>query len=406
MKRLLYLVTLLTIVSSANSQTIPSYRFRKPILESGIWKFKSVLPGVDGHLTITGSKNASLDKIDDSTVYAYAWQPNIKFTNRTNNNNDSSYLEFTIKFVDKYTFAPLTQSLLATTIIDCDGPGNSTTFREFIRTAMPGNVYAVPSSTISITNDTKWLYFKSGTTQFSNIDTTNYGAMAQVNYSNVNTLVMRVGVLGKVSANDVRQFSFYFKGFNEVLTPLPVQLSSFNVIKHDEKAVLKWTTSSEEHIRNFEVTRSYDGINFETIGSVSAVGFSDRLLNYEFIDHNPQNPNSSNVFYQLKVIESSQKVYFSSMVQIKLEPAAITQTFSVFPNPAIDKIQLEMNAQFDQIVMITIMDANGQLVRNIIEPSMNGKSFEIDIQELKNGLYFIDITDINGLSASKKFLKR
>ncbi len=405
MKKIINIFSFLLIISSATAQTIPAFKFRKPILDNGVWKFKSVLAGVDAHVTITASKNATLDKIDDSASYAYAWQPNIKFTNSTNNVNDSSYLEFTIRFVDKTTFAPLTQSLLATTIIDCDGPGNSTTYREFVRTAMPGNVYAVQNSSISITNDTKWLYFKSGTAQFSNIDTTDYAAMAQVNYTNINTLVMRVGVLGKISSNSVRQFSFYFKGFEKVLIPLPVKLNSFDVQKNNQSSVVKWTSVSEENVKLFEITRSLDGVNFDVIGKVNAIGNSNALQNYEFVDFGLTQCKSENIFYKLKVVENDGQEFWSHIVQIKnaLENNIV---FNIYPNPAIDKVQLDFKSDLDEIVVITVMDVNGKLVKHLIDPQMNGKSFEIDIRDLKNGLYFIDITDINGVSASRKFLKR
>jgi len=406
MKRLLLLVSLVAFISNLSAQSIPSYTFRKPVLETGIWKFKSVLSGVDAHVTITGSKNASLDRIDDSSIYAYAWQPNVKFTNRTTNSNDSSYLEFTIRFINRSNLTPMTQSKVSTTIIDCDGPGNSSTFREFIRASMPGTVNAIANSTIAIANDTKWMYFKSGTTQFSNTDTVNTGAMAQVNYTNVNTIVMRVGVLGRVSASDVRQFSFYFKSFNQTLTPLPVQLNAFNVVKQEPNALIKWSTSSEEHIKHFEITRSMDGVNFQTIGTVPAVGFSDQVIDYEFVDATLQTLSAGTYFYQLKVVESSQKTYLSSVVSVKHAPLSAQQLFSVYPNPAIDKMQVEINDALDQVIIITIMDANGKLVKNMVDPTMNGKSIEIDIQDFKSGLYFIDITDINGVSATQKFFKR
>ena len=406
MKRLLLLVSLVAFVSNLSAQSAPSYRFRKPVLETGIWKFKSVISGVDAHVTITGSKNARLDRIDDSTAFAYAWQPNILFTNRTTNANDSSYLEFTIRFINRSTLLPMTQSKVAATIVDCDGPGNSSTYREFIRASMPGTVNAIANSTIAIANDTKWMYFKSGTTQFSNIDTVNTGAMAQINYTNVNTIVMRVGVLGRVNASDVRQFSFYFKSFGQTLTPLPVQLNAFDVVKREPNALVKWSTSSEEHIKRFEITRSTDGVNFQTVGAIPAVGFSDQVIDYEFVDATLQNLSAGTYFYQLKIVESSQKTYLSSVVSVKHAPLSAQQLFIVYPNPAIDKMQLDLNDALDQVIIITIMDANGKLVKNMIDPSMNGRSIEIDIQDLKSGLYFIDVTDINGVSATQKFFKR
>ena len=227
MKRIFNLVALIAICNIAFSQSAKSYQFRNPSKSGSTYTFLSVAPGINAIVTVTASKNASVDVMDDSSVYKQAWQPNIRYTNATSNANDSSYVEFKVDFVKSSNKNADLQNLVSMTIVDCDGPGNSNTYREFVRVSMPATTKLIKNSTITTSFDACWLYFKSGTTQFSNIDTSNYAAMAQVNFTNIYSYRMRVGALGIVSANSTRQASFYFKAFTAMVVPLPVTLNNF-----------------------------------------------------------------------------------------------------------------------------------------------------------------------------------
>src|SRR6185369_17678215 len=100
MKQILNLVIALLICNSLFSQKYKTYTFKNPTaVNSTKWKFSQVLTGVDAYITVIGSKNATLERIDDSSSYPYAWQPFIKYTNTTTKSSDSSYVEFKIDFV-------------------------------------------------------------------------------------------------------------------------------------------------------------------------------------------------------------------------------------------------------------------------------------------------------------------
>ncbi len=403
MKRILNLVALLLIVSNIFSQANQTYRFRKPTsINSTTWKFASVTSGVDAIVVISASKNATIDKIDDSSVYAYAFQPNIKYTNSTSNANDSSYIEFTVNFVKSSNGNPSLQTAFNMTIIDLDGPGNSTTYREFIRTSLPATPTAVLNSSVTSGTDLKWLNFKSGTAQFNNIDTTNYAAMVQVNYLLTSSFKMRVGVLGKISGGSTRQASFYFKPFSAMVVPLPVTLNHFSAILENNNTELSWSTSSEENLSKFEVMRSFDGINFQSVGTATARGNSNELNEYQFLDINAAAFNQSKIFYQLRMIDENGDYKLSNMVQLRMSTIA---TVSVYPNPSSDYLNINLSEAIDTEAAVSISDINGKNVE-LNPTSNNGTSIQFNIQQLENGVYFLNLLNNDGSVTATKFIKR
>ena len=404
MKRIFNLVALIAVCNIAFSQTPKTYQFRNPSKSGSTYTFLSVAPGINAIVTITASRNATVDVMDDSSVYRQAWQPNIKYTNSTRNANDSSYVEFKIDFVKGSNKAADIQNSVSMTIVDCDGPGSSNSFREFVRASMPATTKLIKNSTITTGADASWLYFKSGTAQFNNIDTSNYAAMAQVNYTNVYSFRMRVGAIGVVSANSSRQASFYFKAFTAMVVPLPVTLNNFEAAVDNNNGEISWSTSSEENLNQFEVTRSIDGKNFTTIGSVNAIGNSNEINAYNFTDANIANLKVATVFYQLRMVDENGDYRFSSISQVKLNN--VTCTVSVYPNPTSDYLNVSLTETVEVESAISIMDANGKAVILTTPSNINGSSIQFDIRQLENGIYFINILSNDGSLKSAKFIKR
>lgn len=67
---------------------------------------------------------------------------------------------------------------------------------------------------------------------------------------------------------------------------LPIELVSFDGVNLSDDVYLNWTTASEFNSDYFEILRSIDAINYESVGKVDAGDFSTQNLNYTFIDYN------------------------------------------------------------------------------------------------------------------------
>ncbi len=401
MKKIYTIVAALLILGNISAQ--PYYKFRKPTaVNSTTWKFASVASGVDAIVTVIGSKNATLDKIDDSTQYAYAWNPAIKYTSTTTHSYDSSYVEFNVAF-KKSSNNTLTslQSKLAMTVIDCDG---TLSFREMVKTSQPATSAGILGSLLGLVIDTKWLTTLGSLVDLGGIDTSGYLAMTQINYTNISSYNMKVGVLGKISGGTVRQASFYYKGFSAMSVPLAVELTKFNAELKSNNSELTWSTASEESLERFDVCRSTDGRNFFPVGSVNATVNSNEQINYNFTDYNVANANSPVVYYRLKMVNNDGTFKYSGISQIKVGGISNTPSVVVFPNPTTEFVNVTLAETTD--INVSIVDAYGKTILTSSNPDLSNNNITFDVKNLENGIYFINIMNSDGTSTSSKFIKR
>lgn len=74
------------------------------------------------------------------------------------------------------------------------------------------------------------------------------------------------------------------------------------------------------------------------------------------------------------------------------------QDFMLFPNPAAEKLTIKFAENLNQ-ASLNLRDAAGRLVMNL--PFQNQNQIEIDLHDLSNGLYFVEIQSIKGISTQR-----
>jgi hypothetical protein len=74
--------------------------------------------------------------------------------------------------------------------------------------------------------------------------------------------------------------------------------------------------------------------------------------------------------------------------------------FSIYPNPFTDNINIHHNNR-GKLKSATILNLQGQIVFKSENLELN----IIELSELNNGLYFITLTDTDGISNTIKILK-
>jgi hypothetical protein len=78
------------------------------------------------------------------------------------------------------------------------------------------------------------------------------------------------------------------------------QLTAFRAIETSKTISLNWSTSSEKNSSYFIVERSRNGVAFDSVGAVTALGRFDLPTSYEFIDLQPL---AGNRYYRLRIVE-------------------------------------------------------------------------------------------------------
>lgn len=88
-------------------------------------------------------------------------------------------------------------------------------------------------------------------------------------------------------------------------------------------------------------------------------------------------------------------------------PSKSNNSWIIYPNPATDFLKLTYNGsgELKGVVNVQIQDANGKTVTKFRSGSMY-KSIQIPISNLQRGTYFIQVTVMNELMMSQKFIKQ
>mgnify|MGYP000106097842 FL=1 len=79
--------------------------------------------------------------------------------------------------------------------------------------------------------------------------------------------------------------------------PLPVELLDFSAEVRDDGQLLEWSTASEFQSDYFSVYRSDDGNDWDLLSEIPAAGFSNSVINYEYMDRNIF---ANYIYYKLK----------------------------------------------------------------------------------------------------------
>lgn len=83
---------------------------------------------------------------------------------------------------------------------------------------------------------------------------------------------------------------------------------------------------------------------------------------------------------------------------------ALSSQILLFPNPAIDTINIKFSSNLHTNKPIEIYDALGKQVLMIDTKNMNSGYISVNIESLESGIYFFKI-NINGIDINKKFVK-
>lgn len=168
------------------------------------------------------------------------------------------------------------------------------------------------------------------------------------------------------------------------VTILPIRLIEFYGNKEPTRNILHWKVDFAPQVRLFELERSGNGNNFNTIGTVAGSANANHLFTY--ID---QAPVPGTNYYRLKITEQNGVVSYSIIVRLKNEADA---QFSVYPNPAKNELMVYCYIPAEQNTVARITDMNGrQVLKQTVHLEKGVNYFRINTSDLHNGIYLLQL---------------
>ncbi len=186
------------------------------------------------------------------------------------------------------------------------------------------------------------------------------------------------------------------------LVLVPITLTSFDARVNEETDVeLTWETESELNNSHFIIERSRDGIDFQDMAQVLGGGTTHVPKSYRLIDPEPYFGTS---YYRLKQVDFDGTTTIAGTEVVKIDKSS-ELSFQLYPNPAVNETKLKFVASETTELFINIVNASGQLLRDLRLPAYKGENkIPINLSDFSSGTYFINIVTENGHRSNKKLI--
>lgn len=180
-------------------------------------------------------------------------------------------------------------------------------------------------------------------------------------------------------------------------TSLPVELVQFSGNVNSGKIELYWKTASELDNDYFQVEKSNNGKDFESIGLVEGNGSLSTAVNYSFLDPAPFKGIN---YYRLKQVDFNGDYEYSEIISIQSNQDEVM--LNVFPNPFRSRLTINSN----EAGQIRLMNLNGQIIRIINIDEEHGVNTNLDLEDFAPGIYILEFISHQGYQSFERIVKQ
>lgn len=171
--------------------------------------------------------------------------------------------------------------------------------------------------------------------------------------------------------------------------PLPIELADFNLELNGNVVTLKWTTFSELENDYFEIQRSINAKQFETIGKLDGAGTTNEITNYSYTDPTPHRGIN---FYRLKHTDFNGRFDYTRIFSIETSLPRHQVQLEIFPTLVTAGESLNVSLSDYTLEDIRFITLSGESHPSNYSQETN--SIEVP-HHLPKGLNFISITTNN-----------
>lgn len=180
---------------------------------------------------------------------------------------------------------------------------------------------------------------------------------------------------------------------------LPVTLVYFKASCKKDYALIEWKTATEISTSHFDVQKSDDGINWETIQAVVAANNINGAY-YSYEDNDPQ----PTAYYRLKTVDKSGNYSYSPVFSGGC--ADIAMPFVIYPNPAENYAVSHLSVRQPAKATIQLYNISGQQLHTSQWSLQTGSNqFVLPVQSLASGTYIVKVY-VNKNVLQTKFIKQ
>lgn len=177
-------------------------------------------------------------------------------------------------------------------------------------------------------------------------------------------------------------------------SPLPLTLIAFNAAKEGNNIMISWTTANEVNMAYFTTEHSTDAKNWTSVAETATTGKgADK---YELTD---THPGAANNYYRLKMVNVDGTFAYSPVRMVNFDGTVATSV-SVYPNPAIDKVNVSAGAA--AITKLAVLDINGR----VMAVNTGDNIQEVNLNNIPAGQYILQVMTADNTMSFVKIIKQ
>jgi hypothetical protein len=180
-----------------------------------------------------------------------------------------------------------------------------------------------------------------------------------------------------------------FKVIFKVSVVLPVTFTNINATRAGNTVSVKWNIENELNVSKYLVQRSSDGVNFETVGSVSANSINSYSYSYT-------ETLKTKLYYRVQSVDVDGKTQLTNIVSVKAE----TVNFNVYPTLIENhKVTVEFAGnEKHNLILIATNGAQYQL-------GVISNTTSINLPNVASGMYYLVSVSNNEKTTTKVIIK-
>lgn len=171
---------------------------------------------------------------------------------------------------------------------------------------------------------------------------------------------------------------------------LPVLFTGIEAVAKGNTVFVNWITHMEVDHDYFQVEYSTDGKTFTLLENVKGKGQGQSVQKYTYAHSQPV---AGLNFYRLKVVSTSGQADYSQIVKVNLNSTLKVGVIRTYPNPFIDKVNVDVELERNQLVHLLLTDNTGKLIQSKSMQLSAGKH-TLDLERLgqyARGVYFLTL---------------
>jgi hypothetical protein len=185
---------------------------------------------------------------------------------------------------------------------------------------------------------------------------------------------------------------------------IPVELTSFSAIYNKTDITLQWVTATEVNNLGFEVERSINKSDWQSMDFIQGNGSSTSPKEYNYVDSDLFS-GGTKFQYRLKQIDYDGSFDYSDIVEIELVPQQYELSQN-YPNPFNPATTIEFAIPQESFVELKVFDVLGNEVITLANDNYSAGTYKIlfNADDLPSGIYIARLTAEDFVQTSKMLL--